>query len=54
MMDERMRGIRCEAVECDEIWTLRGQEGWLIDAFGRTEQRGEETKIAHTKALLSA
>src|ERR1022692_517351 len=20
MMDERMRGIRCEAVECDEIW----------------------------------
>jgi transposase-like protein len=22
MMKERMHGIRCEAIECDEIWTF--------------------------------
>lgn len=28
MLDEKMRGIRCEAVECDEIWTfIQKKEG---------------------------
>lgn len=30
MLDEKMRGIRCEAVECDEIWTfIQKKEGVL-------------------------
>ncbi|HJT20346.1 MAG TPA: IS1 family transposase [Nitrospira sp.] len=30
MLDEKLRGIRCEAVECDEIWTfVQKKEGRL-------------------------
>lgn len=26
MLDERMRGIRCEAIECDELWAYIGKK----------------------------
>ncbi|HKQ34813.1 MAG TPA: IS1 family transposase [Nitrospiraceae bacterium] len=32
MMDERMRGIQCEAVECDEIWTFVGKKEGAMKA----------------------
>jgi len=33
MMNEKMHGIRCEAVECDEIWTFVGKkEGTMKSA----------------------
>ena len=35
MMDERMRGIRCEAVECDEIWTFVGKKEGVMKADER-------------------
>jgi IS1 family transposase len=35
MMDERMRGIRCESVECDEIWTFIGQKDGTMNADER-------------------
>jgi IS1 family transposase len=35
MMDERMRGIRCEAVECDEIWTFVGKKEGVMKAGER-------------------
>ena len=35
MMDERMRGIRCEAVECDEIWIFVGKKDGMMKADER-------------------
>ena len=35
MMDERMRRIRCEAVECDEIWTFVGKKEGVMKADER-------------------
>ena len=35
MMDERMRGIRCEAVECDEIWTFVGKKDGMMNTDER-------------------
>ncbi len=35
MMDVRMRGIRCEAVECDEIWTFVGKKEGVMKAEER-------------------
>ena len=34
-MNERMRGIRCEAVECDEIWTFVGKKDGVMQADER-------------------
>ena len=37
MLYERLRGIRCEAVECDEIWTfISKKEGTLKAAERQT------------------
>jgi IS1 family transposase len=30
MMKERMRGLRCDAIECDEIWTFVGKKEAVI------------------------
>jgi IS1 family transposase len=30
MLKDRLRGIRCEAVECDEIWTFVGKKEAMI------------------------
>lgn len=35
MMDERMRGLRFEAVECDEIWTFVGKKSGAMKAEER-------------------
>lgn len=35
MMKERMRGIRCEAIECDEIWTFVGKKEGVMKADER-------------------
>ena len=35
MMNERMRGIRCEAVECDELWTFVGKKEGVMKADER-------------------
>jgi IS1 family transposase len=32
MMNEKMQGIRCEAVECDEIWTFVGKKEGAMKA----------------------
>ncbi|MEK7761881.1 MAG: hypothetical protein AAB433_09890 [Nitrospirota bacterium] len=34
-MKEKMRGIRCEAVECDEIWTFVGKTKGVMKAAER-------------------
>jgi IS1 family transposase len=26
MLDEKMRGLRCEAIECDELWSFIGKK----------------------------
>lgn len=35
MLDEKMRGIRCEAVECDEIWTFVQKKEGVMKAAER-------------------
>jgi hypothetical protein len=35
MMDERMRGLRFDAVECDEIWTFVGKKEGVMKADER-------------------
>ncbi len=35
MMKERLHGIRCEAVECDEIWTFVGKKEGVMKADER-------------------
>lgn len=35
MMKEKMYGIRCEAIECDEIWTFVGKKGGVMKADER-------------------
>lgn len=35
MMKERMRGIQCEAIECDEIWTFVGKKEGVMKAEER-------------------
>ena len=35
IMKERIRGIRCEAVECDEIWTFVGKKEGVMKADER-------------------
>lgn len=35
MMKERMRGIRCEAIECDEIWTFVAKKEGVMKAEER-------------------
>ena len=35
MMKEKMYGIRCEAVECDEIWTFVGKKEGVMKADER-------------------
>ena len=35
MMDERMRGLHFEAIECDEIWTFVGKKSGAMKADER-------------------
>jgi len=35
MMKERLHGIRCEAIECDEIWTFVGKKEGVMKAEER-------------------
>ncbi|HYM37029.1 MAG TPA: IS1 family transposase [Nitrospiraceae bacterium] len=35
VLDEKMRGIRCEAVECDELWTFITKKERVINATDR-------------------
>lgn len=42
MMRERMRGLRCEAIECDEIWTFVGKKEGVI----KPEERQPNAEIA--------
>lgn len=49
MMDERMRGLRFEAVECDEIWTFVGKKEAVIKVDERNtnpELGNQYTQIA--------
>jgi len=47
MMNEKTRGIQCEAVECDEIWTIVGKKEGTMKAPERkaNPELGDHTPI---------
>mgnify|MGYP001797022542 CR=1 FL=1 len=47
IMNEKMRGIRCEAVKCDEIWTFVGKKEGVM----KSEERKSNPELGNQYTL---